>query len=549
VNKLNICIIQTTRIGDILQTYQAARQLKLENKNISLTLVARRKMASGLLFLLENVFDDIILFDTQDFVPRVKNLTVHQSLDIMSSFFQEVNHKKFNLAVNFSFSRSSAHILSLIDAKVKMGPYINSHGQIAIDDKWSQFVYSNVLDVDYSPFNLVDIFKHTLGAKLAHGFRYHEEVIKENIITIHPFASHQKKMWKSEDWAETIIRLLQDFPTYKVAVVGTSSELTSYNKMMTSRPLINKYKDRIINCLGKNSIQDTFDLLLRSKIFLGHDSMVSHLAAIAELNSIIVSLGPVKPDQTTAYSDKVITLVSNRVCAPCNSKSKCSELPCKKDITPALICSLTNIYLKEHTINSKNISENVNMFLLTNVNILKSSFDQFGIFNENLCGTKLSSQATIKTFSRLAWAYHLSKIELNINPPKLSQEAINTLSILTDGYTYLTELYLHGINTCNTILEQIDHKRKDKTLIKENVKKLDEIDKLIDITTSNYKLLKPFADFFYVNRLNSKGSNIFEITQNNLISFYEAQNFIALIEDLTNSTLGPKIISGANKDV
>ena len=53
-NHTSIGIIQLTRIGDVIQTFQAAKQLKTENPQVELTLIARKEFAKGLEFLLES---------------------------------------------------------------------------------------------------------------------------------------------------------------------------------------------------------------------------------------------------------------------------------------------------------------------------------------------------------------------------------------------------------------------------------------------------------------------------------------------------------------
>ena len=52
MSKQKIAILQLTRIGDLVQTYQATRQFKAENPNTHITLIARRKFATGIHFLL-----------------------------------------------------------------------------------------------------------------------------------------------------------------------------------------------------------------------------------------------------------------------------------------------------------------------------------------------------------------------------------------------------------------------------------------------------------------------------------------------------------------
>ena len=158
-----VLVIQLTRIGDLIQTLQAARQLKAENPNISLGLVARRKFAKGIEFLLETVFDDLFLFDTKDFF-------IHQnfkdSQKQVGSFIQEINEHNYELLINLSFTQASSYLATSINAHVKFGLNRNLRSEVVIDDKWSQFVYSNTMVHADSPFCLVDIYRYIMGVDL-----------------------------------------------------------------------------------------------------------------------------------------------------------------------------------------------------------------------------------------------------------------------------------------------------------------------------------------------------------------------------------------------
>ena len=54
MNKVvKVAVIQITRIGDLIQTAQAVRQFRAENQAVHITLIARRKFAKGIDFLLD----------------------------------------------------------------------------------------------------------------------------------------------------------------------------------------------------------------------------------------------------------------------------------------------------------------------------------------------------------------------------------------------------------------------------------------------------------------------------------------------------------------
>jgi ADP-heptose:LPS heptosyltransferase len=519
-----VCIVQLTRIGDIIQTFQAARQFKYENPSFSLSLIARRDMAKGLIFLLKDVFDDIFLFETSDFLP-VGTKTLTSARDGLNSFINEVNQSEFDLLLNFSFTSSSSYLCNLLSSKVKMGIRRNSTNQLVVTDKWSQYVYSNILDSDYCPYNLVDIYRNMLGAKDNHSFAFDQQLT--NTISIHPFASTDKKRFSNDNWSKLIFRLLKANPSFELSILGAKEDLLNAQEILNSENL-KDLKHRVHSKVGTLTIEESFNVVNNSKLFIGHDSMVSHLASIAEKESIIISLGSVKPFETSPYNDKVINIAVN-------DKGT--------DVNTETVFNVCNKVLKNETIDKEFAQKSLNIFTTKNLSIFKSSFDQSGLRLENLLETTSESSVAFKKFLRVCFSYYLKGEEVEMSIPKLNQEAIHTFKILKDGLEYMNELFHHAMITCNSILDETNKKNPDSNKIKSFVAKLSEIDKLLLVTINKYKLLKPIHDFFYINRLNSQGEDLIQITQSNLISYYDAQNFITYIEDLTNTTLGPKIIS------
>ena len=55
------CIVQLTRIGDILQTIQAAEEFKTAYPDIKLVFVGRKTFSEPIRFLLEKTFNKISL--------------------------------------------------------------------------------------------------------------------------------------------------------------------------------------------------------------------------------------------------------------------------------------------------------------------------------------------------------------------------------------------------------------------------------------------------------------------------------------------------------
>lgn len=536
-----IAFIQLTRIGDVIQTFMAAKQLKVENPNLELTLISRTRFASQLNFLLEEVFDHIITFETKDFFVN-KNLSdarvkVHDLVTDLKRF-------EFDLVINLSFNKSSSYLTTLISKELKMGLHRNEYGEVAINDKWSQYIYSNVMADTLNPFNLVDIYKAICGAKETHLTNY--ETPKTGIITIHPFASSSKKSWGLNRWNEVIYKILKDRPDVKIKIVGAPSDKEKATQIFGS-PMFKAFEDRLINKVGLNSIEDTFLDLSESQLFIGHDSMVSHIAALFRIPSVILALGTVRPHETSPYNDKAYIMAPRNKCFPCTVQERCDLLPCHSSINYQVVVASAKTLLDTGKLEWSSLSNHITPFHIDNISIYNSSFDDVGIKLTEITNNNDSGKDVFRNFYRIIWSYYLANKEIVGDMPEFNNDTLKVLNTHLEGTNYLFELYGHGFNFCNNILNETDKDNPNVKVIQDQVTKLGEIDNLCNITKDSFKFLGPLVNFFYVNRANAQGKNIIEITNNNLISFHDSTNMVAIIADLMEKTIAPRIGQAGQK--
>ncbi len=546
--KTKIAVIQLTRIGDLVQTLQATRQFKAENPNAEFTLIARRKFAKGIGFLLETVFDHIVLFETKDFFI---DKTLSSAKSELSTFLFNVNKTEFDFCVNLTFSKSSSYLASCINAKHYLGPVRNSRSEIQINDKWSQYLYSNVLNGTNVPFNLVDLYRYILGVN--------ENLVldpdpnfqnRANNIVIHPFASQRKKKWGISKWNELIYKLAKDFEDYQFHIVGGNEDKAEAARMLNS-PALSQYKDRIHNHTVKSSIADVYQLLMNTRLFIGHDSMVSHLASETLTPSIVLSLGTVRPNETSPYGNKVITIAPGNKCFPCPVEQRCDLLPCHNSINHQVVNTIATGLIQQKEINQDFLKSRLSPLHMDSVRIYRSEYSDEGIDLNLISNHHNNIQEVFKQYYKIIWLYYLRGVESNSELPNISKETAAQLSEYTSGVNYLFELYNFGVTYANRILDDAKEKEINFKVIQENINKLGEIDQLCNVTKKNYPLLQGLVDYFYVNKANAIGNNLVEVTQNNLLIYYDASNLVAVINDFVEKSISPHMVQHQerNKEV
>lgn len=534
---LKIAVIQLTRIGDLVQTTQAVRQFRVENPNIHITLIARRKFASGIKFLLETVFDEVIMFETKDFFKKSSLNDVRTSIH---NFIFELNQNRFDVCVNLSFNKSSAYLNSLLNCQLRLGIYRNNKAEVAIDDNWSQYVYSNVMNSDNNPFGLVDIFRYIMGGQGVYTLDDDSQIKRQKQIVLHPFASHKKKRWGLNKWNELIYKMSKDHPDYTFHIVGGPEDQNEANRIFHS-PALKNINNKIFVHAGTYDLAQTYQLLMESSLFIGHDSVVSHLAAETLIPTVVISLGTVRPHETTAYQAGVINITPRNKCYPCAIETVCESLPCHNSINHQAIACIAKGLIDGASINAQYLKENLNPFQLDTIRVYSSSYNETGLVINEVSENYLGLADVFKEYYKIIWQIYLRDTELKADLPEITQETAKQLYRYQDGVNYLWEIYNFGVKFSNKIIKEAESTNPNLEIIQENINKLNELDQMCTITKKSYPYLAGLIDYFYVHKANTPGNNIIDISKSNLLAYYDASNLTAVLYEFVEKSVAPFI--------
>ncbi|MCP4913839.1 MAG: glycosyltransferase family 9 protein [Oligoflexia bacterium] len=549
IENKTFCLIQITRFGDLIQTLQVAKALKAQRPDIRLVLVARDQFASPLSFLLEKTFDRIYKFDVK---TELKKECSYKHLNTyFSKFVEEISEEKIDVSINFSFSKSSNYLHSLIESKYKLGPTQNRQNQIDIFDPWSSLVQSMVMRGPFNPFNIVDIYKKVIGVTPEATKKF--ELKKKDKITIHPFASHHKKSWPVKKWKEVIIKVLRANTDIEINLVGAPNEVEACKDLLND-PVIDHFKKRINNHVGKTNFEQLFNILKESSHFIGHDSMTGHLAKLAQLPTLTISLGTVRPAETTPYGHYSYSIAPKTKCFPCFPNEKCETLQCHADISYQATSQFINMFINNEEINAKTIKEQINVFHLNGLEILGSEYTNANLFQmKSLTEESVGPKSVMRTLLRILFLYKFSEIEENVAFPKINNETYNVIYGCLEGIQHLYELSEFGKKYSKDILIELAKDNPSLDLIKKLSAKIDEIDNLQALVLQPYPLLTPFVEYFQLAKGNLKGSNLVELSESNYVLFNDYSILTSTLHDLITKILSEhklknKPVTGQAKD-
>jgi len=529
-----VALIQITRIGDILQTCHTAQLLKINHPNFRIVLIARKQFVEPIKFIVDQTFDKVYQLDFKSSI----NLTdgVSGSMKNIAKQISEINKESISASINLSFSKTSCYLHGLLHSEHKLGPHFDLGHNKLIQDKWSQYLYSTVMRGDLNPFNLVDLFGSIVGVNKVNTHLSNKEYSnnKKTNILLHPFASLDKKRWQESKWTEVIFKLLKDNNDLKIHVAGSNQDKESFDKII-SNPILANLKSRIKPMLGL-PLTDLYKKVDETFLFIGHDSMVSHLLSFKNVKSLTVSLGTVRPQETATYALNNYVLSPKTKCYPCFPDTKCDFFQCHADIPYQAVISMTNQLLQSNTIDTEKLKKEVNAFHLSSINVNKTTVNKVGqlTFN-NVLEDELSAKEIFRQFYQIIWSYCFSEVDLNLETPKFSRETSALLSANVESIETLYEISEFGKKYSRYILEEISNNAPNLTLIKEHSQKIDEIDRLLDVLSEANPLLSPIIDYAKVAKNNLHGDNIVKMTESAFYVYQEVSSVASIIYDFMNS--------------
>tara|TARA_R110000868_G_scaffold55424_6_gene172334 strand:- start:7981 stop:9660 length:1680 start_codon:yes stop_codon:yes gene_type:complete len=528
----HLVLIQLTRAGDLVQTLQAAKEIKLERPGIVLTLVARKHYCAGLKFLLESTFDHIVAIDT----PALFSADLESAHQAIESITQQVSRIPVNAVVNLSYCKPSRYLTGLIPAKHKLGPWIGSDNQENITDKWSQLLYTTVTQGPLNPFHLVDLFRLILGVKPKAVVKSTKPTTKKNWIVVHPFASAARKKWKTHKWSEILYKLSKDHENFSIFVVGAPNEVKLARELF-SGPLL-KTRKNIVNLVGETTLKDVYDRLCSSRLFVGHDSLIGHLASVAQVQTLTLALGSVRPWETTPYGVDNVVLSPRTKCFPCFPQDRCDQYICHSDIPYQLVTEFAQTMLSGDNLISQ-LKKRVNPFLTGSCHMhvshqhSKSMLLDFTEIDEK--PGRLSD--IMRPFYRMTWALLIGEMEENRTFPTLSRDAHASLLKLMEGINYLYELAEFGKKYSLSIVEEVAKQSPSLSKIKATSQKVDEIDRLAELVKSSHPALAPIVDFYGLMRANLPGGNVVEIAQHSFFVYQDTALACSVLNELIEKTV------------
>lgn len=518
-----LALLQINRTTDLINTILATRSFKLEQPRHRLILITRKEFSTPLRFLVQKYFDHVYEINSDVLELKIEKDETDETLENIQPFLSQIASESIDVLINLSFSKASSHLAGFIKAQHKIGDHIDAHNRSCVNDKWSTYVTASVKSGRLNPFSLVDIYKNIIGLKSSDTVETPDNApSKSNIIVLHPFSSHEEKCWKVDKWVEVIYKTLKDNQDVSLKIIGNSGHNLK-SQLIIENPLLKQFSSRIFNATGKLDYAQTLKAIDEARLFLGHESAISHLTSFTSTPTLLLVNAGTKTHELVPYHDQAYVL------SPKHEGNH--EIPYQ------LVGNLVAELLNKKIIESEWLKANNSSFHLGSILLYKSTIENGRQQLHNLTKENTDSFEVFRNLYRVAWSFVLGGNEEEIPFPHLNPQSQDDLAAAMVGLQHLFELSEFGKKYSRYILEDISSQTPSIESIKENSKKIDEIDELQKLVEKTSLFLTPIINYHHTRKGNLFGENIVQLTESSYYAFEEAAHLSSVLYELIENTL------------
>lgn len=320
-----VLLIRIDRIGDMVMTMPAAREIKKKFPRAKVYFLAGR-VAGGLLSAAPHV-DGVFEY------PEGKGLAAKLKL------IAALRAERFSLAVDFvsDYTLRTALLALLSGAALRLGYDIAGRGVFfnmpvkpELEGKHTLETVLGLLGplgID-TPDARPELFVPG-GARVAMSeFLAANGVAAGDLaVAMHPGGYYPSQRWMQERFGVLLAWLIEEYRA-KVLVIGSSTESALVDSVASFAPA--GKKGYVIKTVGRDT-GDLSALLERCSLFFGNNSGPLHMACALGL-PCVSTMGPTDPVKWRPLCARQAVLRASRPCAPCNL-GYCEEHGCMKEIS------------------------------------------------------------------------------------------------------------------------------------------------------------------------------------------------------------------------
>lgn len=311
---MKIIILQSTRMGDVLQTSPLLQQVRNRYPDAHITLLVRRM--GRVIAERHPAVNEVVVYDEDSLYLDVKSQDSERLLAAYNradAYVRNLREAQYDIVYNVTHSIASAMLLKLIAAPKTIGADLSDDWQFLLRGRWTRYFFTSVYNREYNDLNLCDITRNfenesTPCRKLVFDLRDEDRAFVDAICAEHGIApidfvvcfqlgaSEENKRWSESQFAG-LARKLAEENHARIFLVGITEEAPLGEKLGQLAPGLT------IPLYGKTTIPQLAALLERANVLVTNDTGTMHIAAAVGCRVALVSVGHVHYRETGPYGE------------------------------------------------------------------------------------------------------------------------------------------------------------------------------------------------------------------------------------------------------
>jgi radical SAM protein with 4Fe4S-binding SPASM domain len=550
-------IINLGRMGDLIETIPAMVDLKTQDPANHLTLLAAQPFVS-----LGNdipVLDQIIPVNLADFMLPKDDHNLLDRYQFLDGFAHQLRANKFDVALNFTHTKTSAalcHILNISDTR---GVTLDSKGFQLVRNPWLFYFFVSNLNRPYNQFNLVDIYRRSVGGGESPGnFVFESSPEAENqaqelwhnhripadkpVIAFAVGASNHTKRWLPDHFARLAELLHQKLDAH-IIILGDKNDQEAAVEVKQGK------LQYLTDLTAQTTMRTLGPVLKKCHLLVSNDTGTMHLAAAVGTPTVALVMGTALASETAPYHTRGLVVQSLHVCAPCGYTNLCQDARCRLDITPQAVFRCVETLLSASDGNIPPLPDTPDM---AKVQVYRGWFDQNGLFDlQPLIKRPLNQNSLTDMILRRIWLEFLHSppweilhnggvdrwvepianlcrqhFELGqVNQLKYQYQTIDRQQLLKP-MNYLDQ----AIQTAKELLAAAQNTPLDIEHVKSLGDRLSHIDRQLEDLGHTQQLLRSFHIYFNLRKGSLSGTNL-ESQAGETLEIYQSYRLQLLLAD------------------
>jgi len=320
---MRILVVQTTRMGDMIQTGPLISQIRAEHPRAHIAVLSRG-LAKTVAERHPEV-DEVVLYDENTMFLDMRSGDsdrLRRAYEQAETIIHTLREKQFDLAYNMTHSVASAIMLCLAKIPTVVGAHLSEDWRFVLRGPWTTYFFTSVFSRDFNDLNLCDIarsfalnapVRHTLSFEVHDADTAHVDALFAEhhidpagfIVCLQLGASEQNKRWAESRFAELAILLKEKYKA-QILLVGVPEE-SAYGE------IFERHAPGIaVHLFGKTSVPQLAALLCRAQLLVTNDTGTMHLAAAVNCPIVLISVGHVHFRETGPYIEGAIAMETRR---------------------------------------------------------------------------------------------------------------------------------------------------------------------------------------------------------------------------------------------